>query len=137
MPEGDRRRLRRPRKSIPAPLGLSDELRMQARKKAGVFGARGKSPRPRKGSFTKMREHPNGQVVGPRLAFKNRAPLLGAKRRCPMGVAGWRFARKKRTIRVRESFVGLLEELPFICPVIAAVGSTVMIVIKLFKDMPQ
>jgi hypothetical protein len=33
--------------------------------------------------------------------------------------------------------VGLLEELPFICPVVVAVGSTVMIVIKLCKDMPQ
>jgi hypothetical protein len=32
---------------------------------------------------------------------------------------------------------GLLEELPFICPVVVAVGSTIMIVIKLCKDLPQ
>jgi hypothetical protein len=54
-----------------------------------------------------------------------------------MGVAGWRFARVKRTLRFRASLVGLLEELPFICPVVVAVGSTVMIVIKLCKDLPQ
>jgi hypothetical protein len=55
-----------------------------------------------------------------------------------MGVAGWRFAHVKRTLRVRAVLVGLLEELPFICPVVvAAVGSTVMIVIKLCKDLPQ
>jgi len=35
------------------------------------------------------------------------------------------------------ALVGLLEELPFICPVVVAVGSTVMIVIKLCKDLPQ
>ena len=54
-----------------------------------------------------------------------------------MGVAGWRFAHVKRTLRVRAVLVGLLEELPFICPVVVAVGSTVMIVIKLCKDLPQ
>jgi hypothetical protein len=54
-----------------------------------------------------------------------------------MGVVGWRFAHVKRTFRVREALVGLLEELQFICPVVVAVGSTVMIVIKLCKDLPQ
>ena len=61
----------------------------------------------------------------------------GAKWRCLMGVAGWRFAHVKRTLRVRAALVGLLEELPFICPVVVAVGSTVMIVVKLCKDLPQ
>ena len=60
--------------------------------------------------------------------------LLGAKRGCPMDVAGWRFANVKRTLRVRAVLVGLLEELPFVCPVVVAIGSTVMIVIKLCKD---
>jgi hypothetical protein len=54
-----------------------------------------------------------------------------------MSVAGLRFAQLKRTLRVRAAIVGLLEELPFICPVAVAVGSTVMIVIKLCKDLPQ
>ncbi|MBT1517472.1 hypothetical protein KIP88_45095 [Bradyrhizobium sp. SRL28] len=54
-----------------------------------------------------------------------------------MGVAGWRFAHLKRSLRVRAALVGLLEELPFISPVVVAVGSTVMIVIKLWKDFPQ
>jgi hypothetical protein len=40
-----------------------------------------------------------------------------------MGVASWRFAHVKRTFRVR--------------PVVVAIGSTVMIVIKLCKDLPQ
>ena len=53
------------------------------------------------------------------------------------GCAGWRFAHVKRTLRVRAVFVGLLEELPFICPVVVAVGSTVMMVIKLCRDLPQ
>ena len=54
-----------------------------------------------------------------------------------MGAVGWRFTHVKRTIRVRAVLVGLLEELPFICPVVVAVGWTVMIVIKLCKDLPQ
>jgi hypothetical protein len=54
-----------------------------------------------------------------------------------MGVAGWRFAHVKRTPRVRAALVGLMVELPYICPVVVAVGSTVMIVIKLCKDWPQ
>ncbi|MBR0749458.1 hypothetical protein JQ582_36595 [Bradyrhizobium japonicum] len=54
-----------------------------------------------------------------------------------MGVAGWRFARMKRTLRVRAVVVGVLEELPFICPVVVAIGSLVMIGITLYKDWPQ
>ena len=54
-----------------------------------------------------------------------------------MGVAGWRFAYVKRTLRVRAALVGLLEELPFVCPVVVAIGSTIMILIKLCKDLPQ
>jgi hypothetical protein len=76
-------------------------------------------------------------MAGARFAFKNHAASVGAKRRCPMGVAGWRFARVKRTLRVRAVLVGLLEELPFVCPVVVAIGSTVMIVVKLCKDLPQ
>jgi hypothetical protein len=52
-----------------------------------------------------------------------------------MGVAGWRFARLKRTLIGRATVV--LEELPFICPVVVAVGSWIMIGITLFKDWPQ
>ena len=51
-----------------------------------------------------------------------------------MDVAGWRFAHVKNC--VRAALIGLLEELAFICPVVVAVGSTVMIVIKLCKDLP-
>lgn len=69
--------------------------------------------------------------------MKIRPLLLGAKRRYPMGVAGWRFPSVKRTLRVRAVLVGLLEELPFVCPVVVAVGSTVMIVVKLCRDLPQ
>ena len=54
-----------------------------------------------------------------------------------MGVVGWRFAHVKRTFRIRAALVCLLEELPFICPEVVAVGSTAMIVIKLCKDLPQ
>ena len=54
-----------------------------------------------------------------------------------MGVAGWRFAHVKRALRVRAAVVGVLEELPFICPVAVAVGSLIMIVIRLCNDWPQ
>ena len=54
-----------------------------------------------------------------------------------MGVAGLRFAHVKRTLRVRAALVGLLEELPFICPVVVAIGSLIMTVIQLCKDWPQ
>ena len=68
--------------------------------------------------------------------MKIRPLLLGAKRRFPMGVAGLRFANVKRTPRVRAVLVGLLKEVPFVCPVVVAIGSTIMIVIKLYQDMP-
>lgn len=54
-----------------------------------------------------------------------------------MGVAGWRFAHTKRTLRLRAVAVGVLEELPFICPVVVAIGSLIMIGITLWKDWPQ
>jgi hypothetical protein len=54
-----------------------------------------------------------------------------------MGVAGWRFAQMKKTLRLRAVVVGVLEELPFICPVAVALGSLIMIGITLCKDWPQ
>ncbi|MHC2626338.1 hypothetical protein ACVIW2_008370 [Bradyrhizobium huanghuaihaiense] len=54
-----------------------------------------------------------------------------------MGAAGLRFAQLKRSSRVRAAVVGVLEELPFVCPVVVAIGSMIMIVIKLCKDLPQ
>jgi hypothetical protein len=77
-------------------------------------------------------------IAEARFALKIRPLLLGAKRRCPMGgVAGRRFARMKKTLRIRAALVVLLEELPFVCPLVVAIGSTAMIVIKLCKDLPQ
>ena len=90
-----------------------------------------------KGSFTLIEGTPELAIAKTRFASKIRPLLLGAEWRCSMGVAGSRFAHVKRTIRVRVALVGLLEELQFICPVVVAVGSTVMIVIKLCKDLPQ
>jgi hypothetical protein len=54
-----------------------------------------------------------------------------------MGFAGWRFAHMKRTLRVRAVVVGVLEELPFICPLVVAVGSLIMIGITLCNEWPQ
>ena len=54
-----------------------------------------------------------------------------------MGVTGSRFAHMKRTLRVRAVVIGVLEELPFICPVVVAIGSLIMIGMTLFKDWPQ
>ena len=54
-----------------------------------------------------------------------------------MGVVGSRVANMKRTLRVRAVVVGVLEELPFICPAVVAIGSLIMIGITLCKDWPQ
>jgi hypothetical protein len=54
-----------------------------------------------------------------------------------MGVASWRFAQMKRTLRVRAVVVCVLEELPFVCPVVVAIGSLIMIGITLCNDWPQ
>jgi hypothetical protein len=54
-----------------------------------------------------------------------------------MGVAGSRFAHMERTLRVRAVVIGVLEELPFICPVVVAIGSLIMIGMTLYKDWPQ
>jgi len=54
-----------------------------------------------------------------------------------MGLARWRCAHMKRTLRVRAVVVGVLEELPFICPLVVLIGSLIMITIALCKDWPQ
>jgi hypothetical protein len=54
-----------------------------------------------------------------------------------MGVAGWRFAQVKRTLSVRATVIAVLDELPFICPVVVAIGSMIMIGFTLYKDWPQ
>jgi hypothetical protein len=54
-----------------------------------------------------------------------------------MGVAGWRFAQMKRTLSIRAAVVVVVEELPFICPVVVAIGSMIMIGFTLYKDWPQ
>ena len=71
------------------------------------------------------------------LRVEESPPVLWAKRRCPMGVAGWRFPRMKRTLYVRTVVVRALDELPFICPAVVAIGSLIMIGITLYKDWPQ
>jgi hypothetical protein len=54
-----------------------------------------------------------------------------------MGMAGWRFAQVNRTLRLRAVVVVVLDELPFICPVAVAIGSLIMIGIRLCTDWPQ
>ncbi|MET3972443.1 hypothetical protein ACVWXN_000160 [Bradyrhizobium sp. i1.4.4] len=54
-----------------------------------------------------------------------------------MGAAGWRFAHMRRTLRVRAVVIGVMEELPLVCPVTVAIGSLIMIGITLYKDWPQ
>jgi hypothetical protein len=53
-----------------------------------------------------------------------------------MSVASWRSAHVKRTLRVRTIVIGVLEELPFICPVAVAIGSLIMMGMTLWKDWP-
>jgi hypothetical protein len=53
-----------------------------------------------------------------------------------MGVAGWRFAHRKR-IGGRAAVVAVLEELPVICSIAVAAGSMIMIGLMVYKDWPQ
>jgi hypothetical protein len=64
------------------------------------------------------------------------ALLLGAKRSFRMGVAGWRFAHRKR-IGGRAAVVAVLEELPVICSLAVAAVSMLMIGLMAIKDWPQ
>ena len=51
-----------------------------------------------------------------------------------MSVAGWRFTCVKRTLRVRAVIVAVPEELPFVCPVVIAIGSLIMIGMMIRDD---
>jgi hypothetical protein len=53
-----------------------------------------------------------------------------------MGVAGWRFAHRKR-ISGRAAVVAVLEDLPAICSLVVAAVSMIMIGIMLYRDWPQ
>lgn len=64
-------------------------------------------------------------------------PLLGAKRSFRMGMAGWRFAHRKRTFSGRAAVIALLEELPVICSVVVAAGSMIIVGIMLYRDWSQ
>ena len=68
-------------------------------------------------------------IAGDRLALKS------LTRRCwgPNGDVRWVW-QMKRTLRVRAVAVGVLEKLPFICPVVVLIGSLIMIVIALCED---
>ena len=52
-----------------------------------------------------------------------------------MGVAGWRFAHRKR-ISGRAAVVAVLEDLPAICSLVVAAASMIMIGIMLWRDWP-
>ncbi|CUU19701.1 hypothetical protein ABIF65_005497 [Bradyrhizobium japonicum] len=52
-----------------------------------------------------------------------------------MGVAGWRFARVKRTVIGRPAVIAVLEKLPLICPLVLAAASLLMIGIGLYRDL--
>jgi hypothetical protein len=54
-----------------------------------------------------------------------------------MGVAGLRFVRLKIPLIGRAAVVAVLEELPFICPIVIAVAALIMIAITLSEDWPQ
>ena len=53
-----------------------------------------------------------------------------------MGVAGWRFAHRKK-MSGRAAIVAVLEELPVICSLAVAAVSMIMIGIMLYRDWPQ
>ncbi|MGY3609494.1 hypothetical protein [Bradyrhizobium sp. Leo121] len=54
-----------------------------------------------------------------------------------MGVAGWRRARVKKTLRARTAVVAVLEDLPLICTAVVAVGSMIMMGFIVYRDWPQ
>ena len=64
-------------------------------------------------------------------------PLLGAKRSFRMGVAGWRFAHRKRNLSGRAAVVAVLEDWQVICSVVVVAGSMIMLGIMLYNDLQQ
>jgi hypothetical protein len=54
-----------------------------------------------------------------------------------MGLAGWHVAQRKRAVSLRGVVIGVLEELPFVCPLVVAIGSLILIGITLYNDWPQ
>ena len=71
-------------------------------------------------------------IAGDRFALKSQTAAVGGQN----GDVRWVW-HMKRTLRVRAVAVGVLEKLPFICPVVVLIGSLIMIVIALCKDWPQ
>ena len=61
-------------------------------------------------------------------------PLLGAKRRFPNGVAGWRLAHGKRNLSGRAGIVAVLKAWQAIC---LTAGSMIMLGIMLYNDLQQ
>jgi hypothetical protein len=74
-------------------------------------------------------------IAEARFALKIRPPLLGAKRSDGCGRLALREC--EENLRARADLVGLLEELPFVCPVVVAIGSTVMIINQALQGLPQ
>ena len=79
---------------------------------------------------------------GPTGYSQERPFALISDRRCwgpngvvRMGVAGWRFARVKRTVIGRPAVIAVLEKLPLICPLVLATVSLLMIGIALYRDL--
>jgi hypothetical protein len=55
-----------------------------------------------------------------------------------MGMAGWRFAQHgKRSLSGRAGLAAVLEDSQMICSVMVAVGSMIMIGLRLYNDLMQ
>jgi hypothetical protein len=52
-------------------------------------------------------------------------------------MAGWRFAHGKRSLGRRAGLAAVLEDSQVICSVMVAVGSMIMIAIRLYNDLLQ
>ena len=92
---------------------------------------------PCKGSFTLIKGTPELAIARDRFALKNPTAAAGGQTEISDGCGRLALRAGEKNSPRPSGLVGLLEELPFICPVLVAVGSTVIIVIKLCKDLPQ
>ena len=76
-------------------------------------------------------------IAGDRFALKSQTPLLEAKTEMSDGCRGLALRTYEENPRVRAVVVGVLGELPFVCPALVAIGSLIMIGITLYTDWPQ
>ncbi len=98
---------------------------------------RANRPRLRNGLFALVAGNTEAAIAGPHFALTYQTAAAGGQTEMSDGCGRLAPGAIEKIAPCSSGPVGLLQELPFVCAVVVAVGSTVMIVIKLCKDLPE